>query len=55
MVLTKKELDMVYEDLYVLTKKQVDEAKLKNYYSKDLAEAVAVVLSVGYERLKHDK
>ena len=51
-----KEVDEMLEGLIDLAHNQVMAAKSKNYFSKDLAEAVGVVISLAYGRLgKNDK
>ena len=55
MLTTKKDLDDIFDLMLEMTKKEIIEAKNKSFYSKDLVECVSIVLSVGYERLKHDK
>lgn len=44
-------LDEMFVALAEMTDKELKKAKEKGYFSKDLAEAVAVVLSIGYMRV----
>ena len=49
-------VDEMLEGIIDLTYNQVSGAKSKNYFSKDLAEAVGVVISLAYGRIgKNDK
>ena len=51
-----KNVDEMLMDLIDLAKSQMDIAKQKKYFSKDLAEAVGVVISLAYGRMgKNDK
>ena len=51
-----KEVDEMLESLIELADNQLKAAKSKNYFSKDLAEAIGVVISLAYGRLgKNDK
>ena len=51
-----KDVDEILTDLIDLAKAQMKSAKSKNFFSKDLAEAVGVVVSLAYGRLgKNDK
>lgn len=50
------EIDKLLDDLIDLAQIQMENAKSKNFFSKDLAEAIGVVISLGYGRLgKNDK
>ena len=46
-----KEVDETLEMLIDLAHSQMQSAKAKNYFSKDLAEAVGLVVSLAYGRL----
>ncbi len=49
-------VDEMLEGIIDLAYNQVSVAKSKNYFSKDLAEAVGVVISLAYGRIgKNDK
>lgn len=51
-----EEVDEMLINLIDLAESQLKIAKSKNYFSKDLAEAVGVVISLAYGRLgKNDK
>lgn len=51
-----KKVDEMLEGLIDLAHNQITVAKSKNYFSKDLAEAVGVVISLAYGRMgKNDK
>lgn len=50
------EVDKLLMDLIYLAKVQMENSISKNFFSKDLAEAVGVVISLAYGRLgKNDK
>ena len=49
-------IDMMLLDLIDLADAEIRNAKSKNFFSKDLAEAIGVVISLAYGRLnKNDK
>lgn len=49
-------IDMILLDLIDLADAEIRNAKSKNFFSKDLAEAIGVVISLAYGRLgKNDK
>lgn len=51
-----KEVDEMLIDLIDLAYSQVEMAKSKKYFSKDLAEACGVIISLAYGRMaKNDK
>lgn len=51
-----EEVDEMLIELIDLANAQMKSAKAKNFFSKDLAEAVGVVISLAYGRLgKNDK
>ena len=51
-----KKVDEMMEGLIELADNQMKSAKAKNFFSKDLAEAVGVVISLAYGRMgKNDK
>ena len=50
------EIDKLLDDLIDLAQIQMENSKSKNFFSKDLAEAIGVVISLAYGRLsKNDK
>lgn len=44
-------LDEMLSELVVLCDMEIKKAKEKNFFSKDLAEAASIILSVAYERV----
>lgn len=51
-----KQIDDMLDGLIDLAYNQIENAKAKNFFSKDLAEAIGVVISLAYGRLgNYDK
>lgn len=55
MTKTKNDLDQLFDMMFNMVQKELEQANASGYCSKDLIESVSLMLHIGYERLKNDK